>query len=106
MVHAFRTIRGWHQPLAYFALVMVGLAVASAVGLVVDGRIINGAPGWAKPLKFSVSFALYALTLAWMTAQIPRPRWRRTAWWAGTVMAVVSLLEMVGITLQVIRGTR
>jgi uncharacterized membrane protein YhaH (DUF805 family) len=105
MIDAFRTIRGWHQPLAFFALVMAGLAVASAAGLVVDGRIINGAPGWAKPLKFSVSFALYALTLAWMTAQIPRPRWRRAAWWAGTVMAVVSVLEMAGITLQVVRGT-
>ena len=105
MIDALRTVRGWHQPLAYFALAMAGLAAASAVGLVVDGRIINGAPGWAKTLKFSVSFALYALTLAWMTAQIPRPRWRRTAWWAGTVMAVVSLLEMAGITLQVVRGT-
>lgn len=105
MINAFHTIRGWHQPLAYFALAMAGLAVASIVGLLVDGRIINGAPGWAKPLKFSVSFALYALTLAWMTAQIPRPRWRRTAWWAGTVMVMVSVLEMAGITLQVVRGT-
>lgn len=105
MINAFRTIRGWHQPLVFFAIVMAGLAVVCAVGLVVDGRTINGAPGWAKPLKFSISFALYAVTLAWMTAQIPRPGWRRTAWWAGTVMAVVSVLEMVGITLQVIRHT-
>lgn len=48
MVNAFRTVRGWHQPLALFALVMAGLAVVSAVGLVVDGRVINGAPGWAR----------------------------------------------------------
>ena len=45
MIKAFQTVRGWHQPLALFALGMVGLAVANAVGLVVDGRIINGAPG-------------------------------------------------------------
>lgn len=105
MIKALRTVRGWHQPLAYFALVMAGLAGVSAVGLVVDGRIINGAPGWAKPLKFSVSFALYAVTLAWMTSQIPGPGWRRTAWWAGTSLAVISVLEMMGITIQVARGT-
>ena len=105
MISTFRTVRGWHQPLIFFALAMVGLAIASAVGLAVDGRMINGAPGWAKPFKFSLSFALYAVTLAWMIAQIPRPRWRRAAWWAGAVMAAVSLLEMVGITLQVARGT-
>ncbi|MFJ1564370.1 hypothetical protein ACIOG8_09150 [Streptomyces erythrochromogenes] len=30
----------------------------------------------------------------------------RTAWWAGTVVAVASALEMVLITLQVLRGVR
>lgn len=104
MIDALRTVRGWHQPLAFFALAMTGLALVSTAGLVLDGRTINGAPAWAKPLKFWVSFALYALTSAWMTAQVPRPRWRRTAWWAGTVMVAASVLEMAAITLQVVRG--
>lgn len=104
MFQALDTVRRWHQPLAFFALAMTVLAVVSAVGLVVDGRVINGAPGWAKPLKFSVSFVLYSLTLGWMISQVPRRRWMRVAWWAGTAMVVASVLEMAAITLQVVRG--
>lgn len=105
MTTMLTTIRRWHPPLAFLALLMAVLAVVSAVGLLVDPRVVNGAPGWAKPLRFSVSFGVYAVTLVWMIAQIARPRWKRVAWWAGTVIAVASALEMVAITMQVVRGT-
>ncbi|MFF5453439.1 hypothetical protein ACFY40_19665 [Streptomyces sp. NPDC012950] len=80
------------------------LALVSAVGLAVDDRILVGAPIWAKPFKFSVSFVAYALSLAWMLSLLPRGR--RTGWWAGTVVAGASAVEMVLITLQVVRGTQ
>ncbi|MGA4945006.1 hypothetical protein [Streptomyces cinereoruber] len=83
---------------------MGALALVSAVGLAVDDRILVGAPIWAKPFKFSVSFVAYALSLAWMLSLLPRGR--RTGWWAGTVVAVASAVEMVLITLQVVRGTQ
>ncbi|OKJ16629.1 hypothetical protein AMK21_26630 [Streptomyces sp. CB00316] len=79
-------------------------ALVCAVGLVVDDRVLVGAPIWAKPFKFSVSFSAYSLTLAWMLAQTT---WgRRTGWWAGNVVVLTSVLEMVIITGQVIRGKR
>ena len=56
MTTMLTTIRRWHPPLAALALLMAVLALVSAVGLLVDPRLINGAPGWAKPLEFSVSF--------------------------------------------------
>ena len=49
-------------------------AVACVVGLVVDPRTILGAPAWAKPLKFSLSIGLYAVTWAWLIAHLPRRR--------------------------------
>ncbi|MFI2411518.1 hypothetical protein [Streptomyces sp. NPDC018947] len=79
-------------------------AVVSAVGLVVDDRVLAGAPIWFKPFKFSVSFVAYCLSLAWMLSLLPRGR--RAGWWAGTVVAVTSLVEMVIITGQVVRGKR
>ncbi|MFE0649947.1 hypothetical protein ACFVZH_15325 [Streptomyces sp. NPDC059534] len=83
------------------------LALVSAVGLVVDDRILVGVPIWTKPLKFSLSFIAYALSLAWMLSLLaPLPRVHRTGWWAGTVVTVASAGEMVLITLQVIRGTQ
>lgn len=94
----------WHRPLMLFAASMAVVAVVSAAGLVVDDRVIVGAPAWAKPLKFSVSFVLYAVTWAWMlTFQHRAHRW---GWWTGTVLAVAGALEMVAIVGQVVRGTR
>ncbi|WP_053669351.1 hypothetical protein, partial [Streptomyces sp. NRRL F-6491] len=93
-----------HRPLVWFAVSMGALALVSAVGLAVDDRILVGAPIWAKPFKFSVSFVAYALSLAWMLSLLPRGR--RIGWWAGTVVAAASAVEMVLITLQVLRGTQ
>ncbi|MGW7227992.1 hypothetical protein [Streptomyces cyaneofuscatus] len=96
--------RSWHRPLVVFSAVMALWALVSAVGLVVDDRILVGAPIWAKPFKFYLSFTAYGLTLAWMLAQTT---WgRRTGWWAGNVVVLTALVEMVIITGQVIRGKR
>ncbi|MEV5314068.1 hypothetical protein [Streptomyces sp. NPDC052610] len=83
---------------------MAVMAVVSAVGLVVDDRVLVGAPIWSKPFKFAVSFVAYCLSLAWMLSLLPRGR--RVGWWAGTVVALASLVEMVIITTQVVRGRR
>ncbi|WP_329125783.1 hypothetical protein [Streptomyces sp. NBC_01353] len=81
---------------------MVLLALVSVGGLVLDDRILVGAPIWTKPFKFAVSFVAYCMTLAWMLTLLPRGR--RVGWWAGTVLAAASAGEMVLITTQVIRG--
>src|SRR5690242_21878637 len=52
-------------PLAAVGMLMLFVACASVVGLLVDPRIITGAPAWLKPLKFAISTAVYSLTLAW-----------------------------------------
>ncbi|WTA98490.1 hypothetical protein OG373_20005 [Streptomyces avidinii] len=99
-------LRTWHRPLTLFAAVMAVWAVGSAVGLAVDDRMLVGAPIWAKPFKFAVSFVGYALSLAWMLslAVADRPRLRRPARWAGTVVVAASAVEMLLITGQVLRG--
>ncbi|WUS35527.1 hypothetical protein OG357_31870 [Streptomyces sp. NBC_01255] len=86
---------------------MVAVALVSAVGLVVDDRILVGVPIWTKPFKFSVSFVAYGLSLAWMLSLLaPLPRAHRVGWWAGTVVAVAGTAEMALIVLQVVRGTQ
>ncbi|SFB33870.1 hypothetical protein SAMN05216266_108253 [Amycolatopsis marina] len=94
----------WHGPLMLFAAAMAVLTVVAAVGLAVDDRVIAGAPAWAKPLKFSISFVVYAVTWAWMLTF--QRRARRWGWWAGTAIAVAGVVEMIAIVGQVVRGTR
>ncbi|MFG2536799.1 hypothetical protein ACGFU4_16235 [Streptomyces sp. NPDC048511] len=83
---------------------MAVMAVVAAVGILVDDRVLAGAPIWAKPFKFALSFVVYALALAWLLTLLTRGR--RLGRWAGTVVALACAGEMVIITGQVIRGRR
>lgn len=94
----------WHVPLLVFAGISLLVSGVAAVGLVVDPRELVGAPIWAKALKFGLSFAIYAVTWAWLIGQLRR--FRRIAWWAGTAVSITMLVELAAITLQVVRGHR
>lgn len=64
--------RSWHRPLVLFAGAMAVMTVVSAVGLILDDRVLAGAAIWFKPFKFAVSFVVYALALAWMLTLVTR----------------------------------
>ncbi|BCW66876.1 hypothetical protein NicSoilB4_16390 [Arthrobacter sp. NicSoilB4] len=83
----------WHRPLLWLSLAMAASTLAALAGLALDPRLLDGAPLWAKPFKFSVSILIYALTLSWLLGQLQR--WRRLAWWAGTLAAVFLAVEIV-----------
>jgi hypothetical protein len=93
-----------HPPLMITAAVMTVLALVSVTGLLLDDRILVGAPIWLKPLKFAISLAIYSVTFAWLISLVDRGR--RLAWWLGTVIAAASLIEMTVIVGQVVRGRR
>ncbi|WP_309115789.1 hypothetical protein [Saccharothrix sp.] len=94
----------WHPPLMLFSLLMAALAVVSAIGLVVDDRVLAGSPIWFKPFKFGISLGMYGVALAWMLTLATRLK--KLGWWAGTAVAVGGTLEMVIIVGQVLRGRR
>ncbi len=93
-----------YRSLLAFSWAMAALAVVAAAGLLVDDRVLVGAPIWFKPFKFAVSFAAYGLTLAWMLSRLTTPS--RTARWAAHTVVVAGLVEMAIITGQTIRGRR
>jgi hypothetical protein len=90
-------------PLTAVGLFMLAVAAASAVGMLVDPRLITGAPAWLKPFKFGVSIAIYSLTLAWIFQWLSDwPRVRRIVGWTT---ALVFVLEVAIIDAQAWRGT-
>ncbi|MGW5581709.1 hypothetical protein [Micromonospora chokoriensis] len=97
-----RRVATWHRPLMFFVYAMAVLAVVCVVGVLVDSRVLVGAPIWLKPFKFAVSFVLYGATLAWMLTLLPRRS--RAAEWAATVVVAMAVIEMVVIVGQVVRG--
>ena len=90
-------------PLTAVGVLMLVVAGASVVGLLVDPRVITGAPAWLKPFKFAVSTAIYSLTLAWIFGWLSDwPRVRRVVGWTT---AIVFVLEVALIDVQAWRGT-
>ena len=90
-------------PLTAVGALMLVVTGASLVGMLVDPRIITGAPAWLKPFKFAVSTAIYSLTLAWIFGWLPDwPRVRRVVGWTT---AIIFVLEVAIIDTQAWRGT-
>ena len=90
-------------PLTVVGVLMLAAAGASVVGLLVDPRVITGAPAWLKPFKFAISTAVYSLTLAWIFGLLTGwPRVRRVVGWTT---AIVFVLEVAIIDAQAWRGT-
>ncbi|TDD45962.1 hypothetical protein E1286_22290 [Nonomuraea terrae] len=95
----------WHGPLTACAAAMAVLAAVSVIGLAVDDRTLLGQAVWLKPVKFAVSFGLYAITLAWMVGLAGR--FRRALWWLGTVVVGGFVVpEISAIVFQAARGVR
>ena len=81
---------------------MAAVLVLSLAGLVLDPRIVTGAPVWLKPAKFAVSTGIYALSVAWIFTYLEAwPRLRRIV---GRTTALVLALEVALIDLQAARG--
>ena len=77
------------------------LGVVCLAGLALDPREITGVPAWLKPLKFCVSGALYAGTLAVLMRPLAGRRLARVVdWGVGGIL----VFETVLIAAQAARG--
>jgi len=70
-----------------------------------DNRMIDGTVVWAKPLKFSISFAVLFATMALIEPYFS-PAWRNGRMFAGiaVAMAAAMLLEMLYMISQAAQG--
>lgn len=95
-------LSGWHRPMMWFAGAMAAMTAVSAVGLVVDDRVLIGAPIWLKPFKFAVSIGIYCVTWAWMASLLTTGR--RLANLVSHALVALLAVEYGVIVLQVVRG--
>jgi hypothetical protein len=93
----------WNRSMMVLAAAMALFTVITAVGAVVDDRVLTGAPIWLKPFKFSVSIFLYAIALAWTLSLLPKRS--RVAEWSAFTIVLSLFVEMAIVVVQVIRGT-
>ena len=90
-------------PLAGLLVAMLVLFAVALAGLVLDPRVITGAPAWLKPLKFAASTAIYSVSFAWLLRHLDAsPRFVRIA---TRITAATLAIELIAIFLQAARGT-
>jgi len=94
--------RPWHRPLLAVAVGCGVVAVLMLPAMVLDDRRLFGVSVWLKPWKFAVSFAIYALTIAWMLTLVHRGA--RLARAAGSLIAVMVGVELALIAMQAASG--
>ncbi len=89
-------------PLRRAAFFSGAVIVVAAIGLLIDPRVITGAPAWLKPAKFGLSVLIYVLSIAWMVRDLPSTRALRVA---VSAIGILLIAEMFVVCLQAARGT-
>lgn len=84
-------------------LAMIVTLLGTLTGLLVDHRVITGAPAWLKPTKFAISISLYSFTLLWMLSFVKGHKHLVNL--VANVTAIGFAVEMIIIIGQVIRDT-
>src|SRR5271156_4319154 len=90
------------------ALTVLGFIMAADLvfllgGLVVDHRVITGAPAWLKPAKFALSTMIAAWSFAFCIASTGI--WRRLTRSLDVILAAALFIEILLIDMQAARGT-
>ncbi|GFE67086.1 hypothetical protein [Litoreibacter roseus] len=94
-------------PLAVAALALAGIAVLLLSMVAFDTRVLDGESVWLKPLKFSVSLALWLATLDWGARRLPssvRNRRWLTIW--ACIAITTAFAELVWVASAAALGTR
>ena len=97
--------RAWHTnwPLTMLGVAMILVFLAALAGVLIDHRVITGAPAWLKSAKFAVSVSMYSFTFVWLLGFVESHR--RLARFAANVTAISFIVEMTVILTQTARGT-
>jgi hypothetical protein len=76
---------------------MLLVLMVALAGLLLDPRVITGAPAWLKPMKFAVSISIYCFTLLWLLTFVRgRPRLVGLVSWVTAVALLVEMVIIVG----------
>jgi hypothetical protein len=96
--------RTWNvnPALTILGVLMTFAFIASLAGVLLDHRVITGAPAWLKPAKFAISVSVYCFTFVWLLRFVEN---RRLARIAANVTAGSLVVEMAVILGQAARGT-
>lgn len=101
---ALRALHRANPVLAWTGWLNVALAALALALLLLDHRVVTGAPVWMKPLKFALSITAFVWTLGWLLADLPAAA-QRSVQLISWGVAVSMVVEQGVIFVQAARGT-
>ncbi|WP_378187854.1 hypothetical protein ACE939_05565 [Aquimarina sp. W85] len=99
-----RIVKNQSPILYWIAIIHFILASMCIVGILIDDRTLAGVSNWIKPLKFSISIALYILTVGYLSTLYPFSRRKKNC--INNLVSWTLLLEMGIIVFQATRGVQ
>jgi hypothetical protein len=93
-----------YEPLKYLLLFSLACLALAILGMAFDHRLISGELAWIKPIKFSVSLALYAGSLIWMGQYLTNHK--RLFQITCNAALGGSVVELAAIIMQTLRGAQ
>jgi hypothetical protein len=103
MSHRLRSLFAASPALTVLGFIMAADLVFALCGLVVDRRVITGAPAWLKPAKFALSTMIAAWSFAFCIASTRI--WPRVMRGLDIGLAAGLFIEIALIDMQAARGT-
>jgi hypothetical protein len=103
MKHRFSVLFAAAPALTILGLIMAADLVFALCGLVVDRRVITGAPAWLKPAKFALSTMIAGWSFAFCIASTRI--WPRVTRALDIGLAAALVIEIALIDMQAARGT-
>lgn len=98
----FNELRKRNKALFWFGWTHVGLLLLAFVMYQFDHTVIMGINAWIKPMKFSISIAIYAWTFGWLLYYTTNKQAKTII----TIGLIITMLVEVGlIYMQAFRGT-
>lgn len=97
--NVFTTVRKESPVLFWIVIVSLLLALGCLPGLLIDDRMVMGVNTWLKPLKFSISTAIYILTLGYFITFYPyskRKKWIINGIVSWTLIAELGIIVYQG----------
>ena len=98
------TVKQQSPFLYWVVLIHVISTLLCIIGFSIDDRILLGVNVWIKPLKFSISGAIYVATVGYLITLYPYSQRKKSV--INNTVAVTMLIELIIIVGQAARGVK
>ena len=101
MIDFFAVLKFRNEPLFYFGLICLFVAVFTLLMAKFSSVQINGVNSWYKPFKFALSIGIFSWTMGWYTGYLQLPDRVSNYSWATIILLG---FELFYISFQAARG--